>query len=177
MAQGEKVPTFLLFELGHFRNDIAANNGRVVPIGLSQRRREDEFLHGIEPDGPTGRSSTAKSWQSSHMCSDPSTSRRRPEVGPIRPSDSVVAVTDESQVRRVFENAVDRDEGVFDDFSNELLLTGMCGRPGPHRRAQGSSAEARPEPVCVLTRTNEGQHNNLAAVASIAAWDSAGRRR
>jgi hypothetical protein len=33
VTQDEKIPSFLLLELGHLGDDIASNNGGVVPIG------------------------------------------------------------------------------------------------------------------------------------------------
>ena len=36
MAQCEKIPSFLFFELGHFSNNIVSNNGRVIPFGPFQ---------------------------------------------------------------------------------------------------------------------------------------------
>src|SRR5260370_17833715 len=52
MAIDEKIPSFLLLELGHFSNNIASNNGRVVPFGFFQRRRENILWYGIDPVSP-----------------------------------------------------------------------------------------------------------------------------
>jgi len=52
MAINEKVRPFLLLELGHFRNNIAANDGRVAPIGFFQFRGENVLLYTIKPVGP-----------------------------------------------------------------------------------------------------------------------------
>ena len=51
-AIDEKIPSFLLLEPGHFSNHIASNNGRVVPFGFFQLRREHILWDGIDPVGP-----------------------------------------------------------------------------------------------------------------------------
>jgi hypothetical protein len=48
MPIDEQIPSFLLLESGHFCYDIASNDGRVVPCGVFQCRREDILGHGID---------------------------------------------------------------------------------------------------------------------------------
>src|SRR5262249_45267503 len=52
MAKYEKIPSFLLLELGHFSHHIASHNGRVIPCSFFQLRGEHVLLYGIDPVGP-----------------------------------------------------------------------------------------------------------------------------
>ena len=107
MAIDEQIPSFLLLEPGHFSNNIASNNRRVVPFGFFQLRREHILVYGIDPVGP---------WV---VPSRPNL--RKVLVGVPAHQHRVVTVIKKSRDVCSCENAVYRDQGIFDNFPHKMV--------------------------------------------------------
>jgi hypothetical protein len=121
MAIDEKIPSFLLLELGHFSNHIASHNGRVGPFGCFQLRREHILWYGIDPVGPRVGSS-GPNLRKALVCV-PALQHRiaRQQLAQSVPQIRIVAVLKKSRDACSCENAVYRDQGIFDNFPHKMV--------------------------------------------------------
>ena len=107
MAIDEKISPFLLLQFSHLRNNVAPNEGRIVPFDLLQLRRKDVLLDGIEPvrprvlpSGPHLRKALVCGSAHKHCVA-------RQQLAQSVPDISVVAVLKESGGELSVENAID----------------------------------------------------------------------
>src|SRR5713101_4191702 len=121
MAIDEKIPSFLLLELGHFSNHIASHNGRVGPFGCFQLRREHILWYGIDPVGPRVGPS-GPNLRKALVCVPAHQHRiARQQLPQSIPQIRIVAVLKKSRDICSCENAVYRDQGIFDNFPHKIV--------------------------------------------------------
>src|SRR5260370_41634621 len=145
IAIDEKILSFLLLEPGHFSNHIASNNGRVVPFGYFQLRRENILLYGIDPVGPRVGASGPNLLKSLVCVAAHQHRIARQQLAQSVPQISIVAVLKKSRDVCSCEHAVYRAQGIFDNFPHNIL---SFHKDVP--RSRGSSRFAEPGLISLL---------------------------